>query len=261
MEAHTNKPEEAVASITTQTQDIPSTQALDPESQLFIPKLASSSSSQHVPTPTLMSRADFGVAGDPTQPAPSLTRAVPSPTEVPDSRLDVTQPVEESRSEEVVGPMNRQYPLLLEASRKPVYSSGGQAYPSVQDATAGDRGGSGSSSSSTTPTVVASAYDTPPARLSSIISSYSPSTTSSAASNSLPLSAIAGTPTPGFHTGGGESIYRTIMNKLHVLEMNSTLGIRYVEEQTRSIRDVVRKLGEDVGRLDELVWLLSHRHD
>ncbi|KAG8939503.1 hypothetical protein FRC04_006256 [Tulasnella sp. 424] len=251
MEAHTNQVEEAVASITTQTQDIPSTPALDPESQLFIPNVASSSSSQRVPTPTLMSRTD-GVAGDPTQPAHSLTRAVPSPTEVPDSRSDVIHSVEESRSEKVVGPMNRPHTLLLDASRKLVYSSGGQTYPSAQDATAGDRVGSGSSSSSTTSTVVPSADDTPPARLSSITSSYSSSTASSAASNSSPSSAIVSASTPGFHTGGGESIYRTIMNKLHVLEMNSTLGIRYVEEQTRSIRDVVRKLEEDVGRLEEL---------
>ena len=52
---------------------------------------------------------------------------------------------------------------------------------------------------------------------------------------------------------GGESIYRTIMNKLTMLEINSTLSVLYVEEQTRSIRNVVRKLEEDVGRLDAAV--------
>ncbi|KAG8999751.1 hypothetical protein FRB93_013123 [Tulasnella sp. JGI-2019a] len=59
-------------------------------------------------------------------------------------------------------------------------------------------------------------------------------------------------PNPNPNTGGGENIYRTIMNRLFVLETNSTLGMRYMEEQTRSMRHVVQKLEEDVGRLQGL---------
>lgn len=66
---------------------------------------------------------------------------------------------------------------------------------------------------------------------------------------------------------GGESIYRTIMKKLQMLEGNITLGVSYMEEQMQSVRDVVRRLEEDVGRLDALVSihtpslrLLSHFH-
>ncbi|OCH87329.1 hypothetical protein OBBRIDRAFT_837470 [Obba rivulosa] len=51
-------------------------------------------------------------------------------------------------------------------------------------------------------------------------------------------------------TTGGESIYRTIMNRLTALEANTTLYARYVEEQTAGVREVLRRLGEDVGRLD-----------
>lgn len=52
---------------------------------------------------------------------------------------------------------------------------------------------------------------------------------------------------------GGESIYRTIMNRLTALEANHTLYARYVEEHTGSVREVLRKLGEDVGRLEGIV--------
>jgi hypothetical protein len=51
---------------------------------------------------------------------------------------------------------------------------------------------------------------------------------------------------------GGESIYRTIMNRLDMLERNSTLSLRYVEEQNHSVRQALRRLEEDVGRLKAL---------
>ena len=52
---------------------------------------------------------------------------------------------------------------------------------------------------------------------------------------------------------GGESIYRTIMNRLTVLEANTTLYARYVEEQTAGMREVLRRLTEDIGRLEGIV--------
>ncbi|KAI0292442.1 hypothetical protein BC826DRAFT_441535 [Russula brevipes] len=48
----------------------------------------------------------------------------------------------------------------------------------------------------------------------------------------------------------GESIYRTIMNRLSALEANTTLYARYVEEQTNAMREMLRRLSEDVGRLE-----------
>ncbi|KAG1793323.1 uncharacterized protein HD556DRAFT_1192434, partial [Suillus plorans] len=48
---------------------------------------------------------------------------------------------------------------------------------------------------------------------------------------------------------GGESIYRTIMTRLTLPEANHSLDARYVEEQTSGVREVLRRLGEDVGRL------------
>ncbi|KAI0246383.1 UNC-like C-terminal-domain-containing protein [Lactifluus subvellereus] len=61
---------------------------------------------------------------------------------------------------------------------------------------------------------------------------------------SLPLSPLPAS----VHTG--ESIYRTIMNRLSALEANTTLYARYVEEQTSAMREMLRRLSEDVGRLE-----------
>ncbi|KAJ7205178.1 UNC-like C-terminal-domain-containing protein [Mycena pura] len=48
----------------------------------------------------------------------------------------------------------------------------------------------------------------------------------------------------------GESIYRTIMNRLTALEANHTLYARYVEEHTAAVREMLRRVGEDLGRAE-----------
>jgi hypothetical protein len=42
------------------------------------------------------------------------------------------------------------------------------------------------------------------------------------------------------------------MNRLSALEANTTLYARYVEEQTNAMREMLRRLSEDVGRLEGL---------
>ncbi|QRV98322.1 transmembrane and coiled-coil 2 domain protein [Ceratobasidium sp. AG-Ba] len=75
----------------------------------------------------------------------------------------------------------------------------------------------------------------------------------SPSASTVPLVARATHPAqPLPSTSGGESIYRTIMNRLDVLERNSTLSLRYVEEQNYSVRQVLRRLEEEVGRLRAL---------
>ncbi|KAG6337394.1 hypothetical protein ID866_1717 [Astraeus odoratus] len=51
----------------------------------------------------------------------------------------------------------------------------------------------------------------------------------------------------------GESIFGAIMNRLTILEANHTLYVRYVEEQLAGVREVLKKLGEEVGRLESIV--------
>ena len=43
------------------------------------------------------------------------------------------------------------------------------------------------------------------------------------------------------------------MNRLTVLESNSSLAVRYVEDQTRHAREALKRLEKDVGRLESLV--------
>ncbi|KAI0763545.1 UNC-like C-terminal-domain-containing protein [Trametes elegans] len=87
----------------------------------------------------------------------------------------------------------------------------------------------------------------------------SPVTTSARASVASPnissLSVVSPSyshpPAPPASTGG-ESIYRLIMNRLTALEANTTLYARYVEEQTAGMREVLRRLSEDIGRLESI---------
>ena len=69
------------------------------------------------------------------------------------------------------------------------------------------------------------------------------------ASPSLPVINLPPSPSP-VNVQTGESIYRTIMNRLSALEANTTLYARYVEEQTSTMREMLRRLSEDVGRLE-----------
>lgn len=44
-----------------------------------------------------------------------------------------------------------------------------------------------------------------------------------------------------------------------MLEHNATLRARYVEEHTVGVREVLKRLTEEVGRLEGIVWGLSQR--
>lgn len=74
----------------------------------------------------------------------------------------------------------------------------------------------------------------------------------SASASTTPVLKATHIPAPLPSSSGGESIYRTIMNRLDSLERNSTLSLRYVEEQNHSVRQALRRLEEDVGRLKAL---------
>ncbi|KAF9478205.1 hypothetical protein BDN70DRAFT_880260 [Pholiota conissans] len=84
---------------------------------------------------------------------------------------------------------------------------------------------------------------------SSISHSHSGTSTVIVSSN-FPSVAIIPVPPPPPVTKGGESIYRTILNRLSEVEINQTLYMRYIEQQNMAVRDVIKRLGEDVGRLE-----------
>ncbi|KAI0060437.1 hypothetical protein BV25DRAFT_1917784 [Artomyces pyxidatus] len=81
----------------------------------------------------------------------------------------------------------------------------------------------------------------------------------SVVSNSSPPVISLAPPAPPSHIpSSGESIYRTIMNRLTALEANTTLYTRYVEEQTAGVREMLRRLSEDVGRLEGIGRAQAH---
>lgn len=82
----------------------------------------------------------------------------------------------------------------------------------------------------------------------------SPAETSTVVVSSNPPSVAVIPVAPPHHVAkGGESIYRTILNRLTEVEMNQTLYVRYIEQQNLAIRDVMKRLVEDVGRLEGIV--------
>lgn len=54
---------------------------------------------------------------------------------------------------------------------------------------------------------------------------------------------------------GGESIYRMIMNRLTSIEKNHTLYEQYMAQQQNIVRETLKRMGEDIGRLEGLVCL------
>ncbi|KAL0064276.1 hypothetical protein AAF712_008720 [Marasmius tenuissimus] len=80
------------------------------------------------------------------------------------------------------------------------------------------------------------------------VTSSVPTTTITATASASSVNSVATRAMPP--STGGESIYRTIMNRLAAIETNQTLYAQYFSEQTCGVRDMLRKLGEDVGRLE-----------
>ena len=60
-------------------------------------------------------------------------------------------------------------------------------------------------------------------------------------------------PPPHVGGSGGESIYRTIMNRITMSELNATLHARYAEEHTVGVRELLKRLTEELGRLEGIV--------
>lgn len=94
-------------------------------------------------------------------------------------------------------------------------------------------------------------------RIASVPASASSVSNSGHVTSTIPTSITTPSAPIVSHAAGpsssGESIYRVIMNRLTALEANHTLYVRYVEQQNTAIRDLLKRLGEDVGRLDGIV--------
>lgn len=110
-------------------------------------------------------------------------------------------------------------------------------------------------SPSDTPTSQSTSDSTPQTTedISSVTVQSSPSGPPSQATPVISLGSQTMIPPPQAGSSGGESIYRRIMNKIAALELNSTLHARYVEEHTIGVREVLKRLAEEIGRLEGIV--------
>ena len=89
---------------------------------------------------------------------------------------------------------------------------------------------------------------------SSPLSTFSGTSTTMVTGSSSPSVAVTqAAPFAAPPTRGVESIYSTIMNRLTAIESNHTLYTRYIDQQNSAIREVLKRLGEDVGRLEGIV--------
>ncbi|KAJ6512791.1 UNC-like C-terminal-domain-containing protein [Mycena sanguinolenta] len=128
-----------------------------------------------------------------------------------------------------------------------------QSSPTTSEATSTDAASttpeSGAASDSAPPPAASVPSNDAPAA-NSIFSTTASTTASTASASSgntgSALSTTSLVPAPA----GGESIYRIIMNRLTALEANHTLYARYVEEHTGAVREMLRRVGEDLGRAE-----------
>ena len=89
---------------------------------------------------------------------------------------------------------------------------------------------------------------------SSPLSTFSGTSTTMVTGSSSPSVAVTqAAPFAAPPTRGVESIYSTIMHRLTAIESNHTLYTRYIDQQNSAIREVLKRLGEDVGRLEGIV--------
>ncbi|KAF9523411.1 UNC-like C-terminal-domain-containing protein [Crepidotus variabilis] len=120
------------------------------------------------------------------------------------------------------------------------------AFPSLPSPTSESRPPSDSIASQSQPTIHANSNPFP-----SVLASVDEPTV-----NVIPVSQPPTVPAtshihaPAHPQPHGESIYRTIMNRLTAVENNQTLYMKYVEQQHAVLRDVIKRLGEDLGRLE-----------
>ncbi|KAJ7726532.1 UNC-like C-terminal-domain-containing protein [Mycena metata] len=168
--------------------------------------------SEPLPPATSESIDSIPTSSAPTTPATPPDQTPPPVTSELASSVDPSVPHSPTKAEDI--------PL----------SNGSDPTPSeAVSAPAGD-----SSASSITSTITTTSMTTTTA------------TTSASAVSVSAISTISLVPAPA----GGESIYRTIMNRLTALEANHTLYARYVEEHTGAVREMLRRVGEDLGRAE-----------
>ena len=194
------------------------------------PTLADAVIEVHIATKTL----------DPSAEPPFETGSIKPNADIPPS--DPVSPIQESTSVTQDMRSEASSSPLANAEPEPVTTDPPQPSPSVVSRPA-------SNSSQSTPVPVQQTME-----VTSSLTVRSPSPPlPSQATPVISLGSQALVPPPQASASGGESIYRTIMNRIAMLELNATLHARYVEESTVGVRELLKRLTEEVGRLEGIV--------
>jgi len=163
-----------------------------------------------------------------SEPSGDITAPVPEPTSTPqDTRPDISStPLVDAESVHATA-TDQQQPPPSSVSHSISDSSQSTSVPTPQ------------TTEITSSLTVRSPPPPPPSQATPIIS----------------LGTQALVPPPHVGGSGGESIYRTIMNRIAMLELNATLHARYAGEHTVGVRELLKRLTEEVGRLEGVVRL------
>ncbi|VDC07081.1 unnamed protein product [Peniophora sp. CBMAI 1063] len=187
-------------------------------------------------------------AADPPQPVPTplvveqeSTPTVPPPVRTPMITLEAPTPEEEMNDTSRIFRHSTDIAHGVGDSHSPAPTPESTPFEPIQTVNASD------TSARAEPTI----GTTPPSE---------PSSTSSSASETKTIS-LAPAVVPVQFASTGESIYRTIMNRLSALEANTTLYSRYVSSQTGAMHDALRRLHEELGRLESLGRAQSQAHE
>ncbi|KAI0320970.1 UNC-like C-terminal-domain-containing protein [Amylostereum chailletii] len=171
----------------------------------------------------------------------------PQPTPAPANNLAEETPGTNTTEEAAEEAVFRHSTDIARSDSAHTYTSGintSQLSPSPSEPTAVNV----ASAHETTGTTTNDTAPSPSSTNGTSPNSSSPSSVVTSSSSSPPIISLA--PSPIHAPTTGESIYRTIMNRLTALEANTTLYARYVEEQTAGMHEMLRRVAEDVGRLE-----------
>lgn len=210
-----------------------------------LPAESNDSPSEEMPMPSTPALPINETAGEAT---PSVTMTTDSPSHSTDtylsSPLAITNPPDHTISPSSSVPVST--PTSVTSSPSPATSLLPHSTEPRNDATPLSASPHNGTTASTSPTSTVVSRNTSRTS-SSIIVTASPLTTSHPF---LPMP-----------ISGGESIYRMIVNRLVGLEQNHTLYGQYMAQQQHLVREALRRMGEDIGRLEGLEKIQRQAHD
>lgn len=174
------------------------------------------------------------------------TFAVPSQTSVISETIVASPQVKSTTATSAVSPTSTS--VIVSESDVPKESGAKAANPSAQASQAdtaslvqGTIAASSSSTTSVTPTPTASESLAAPETISTTVSNTADVSSGASMSSSAQMTRPSTVSRDNARADSSESIYAFIVRRLTALEGNATLATMYIEEQTKVVRELIRK--------------------